>query len=598
MADDTRDGAAAAGPEGTTELTAELAEELAGDVVSDPSSASSMGTSPAQGTASSSVMRSSLVMSAGTVLSRFGGVLRGVALAAALGAGTVADMFTLGNTLPNVVYILVIGGALNAVFIPELVRHMKDDADGGDGYAHRLITLVGTILLAVSILAVIFAPWIVKVYATPQYTQQQLDLATAFARFCLPQIFFYGVYTMLSQVLNARGRFGAPMFAPIANNIVAIATFVLFIVVAGPEAGADGLLEPWQVTLLGVGTTLGVAVQALVLVPVLRRAHYVWRPHFAWRGAGLGTAGGLAFWTIGLVLVNQVAYAVIVRLATGVNAVSEQQGKTAAGLTAYTNAHLMFVLPHSVITVSIVAALLPRMSRAAHDRRLGDLAGDVASGMRSASALIVPAAVALVVLGTQAGVLLFNYGQTSTQSAQVTGALASVFALGLLPFTLYYVILRGWYALELTRTAFWVTVVLNLLNLAIAVPLYAVVSSRQSGPAALAALAAGYVASYWITVIVAWRVLSRRLGGLQTRQTVRALVRMLLAGLGTLAVMAGAQRLLGEHLTLGHKLAAVLDIAVVGALGLVAYLLLARAMRITEVTEVVGMLRRRLPMGR
>jgi putative peptidoglycan lipid II flippase len=585
-------------PEGTDELADDLAEELAGDVVSDPSSSASTGTSPSQGTASASVMRSSLVMSAGTVASRFGGVLRGVALAAALGAGTVADMFTLGNTLPNVVYILVIGGALNAVFIPELVRHMKDDPDGGDGYAHRLITLVGTILLGVSILAVVLAPWIVRVYATPQYTQQQLDLATAFARFCLPQIFFYGVYTMLSQVLNARGRFGAPMFAPIANNIVAIATFVLFIVVAGPEAGADGVLEPWQVTLLGVGTTLGVAVQALVLVPVLRRAHYVWRPHFAWRGAGLGTAGGLAFWTIGLVLVNQLAYAVIVRLATGVNAVSEEQGKTAAGLTAYTNAHLMFVLPHSVITVSIVAALLPRMSRAAHDSRWGDLAGDVASGMRSASALIVPAAVALVVLGTQAGVLLFNYGQTSTESAQVTGALASVFALGLLPFTLYYVILRGWYALELTRTAFWVTVVLNVLNLAIAVPLYSAVSARQAGPAALAALAGGYVASYWLTVVLAWWVLSRRLGGLETARTVRALVRMLLAGLGTFAVMAGAQHLLAEHLTLGHKLAALLDIALVGSLGLATYLLLARAMRITEVTEVLGVLRRRLPTGR
>jgi putative peptidoglycan lipid II flippase len=583
---------------GTDELTEDLAEELAGDVVSDPSSSSSSGTSPSQGTASASVMRSSLVMSAGTVLSRFGGVLRGVALAAALGAGTVADMFTLGNTLPNVVYILVIGGALNAVFIPELVRHMKDDPDGGDGYAHRLITLVGTILLAVSILAVIFAPWIVRIYATPQYTQEQLDLATAFARFCLPQIFFYGVYTMLSQVLNARGRFGAPMFAPIANNVVAIATFVLFIVVAGPEAGADGVLEPWQVTLLGVGTTLGVAVQALVLVPVLRRARYVWRPHFSWRGAGLGTAGGLAFWTIGLVLVNQLAYAVIVRLATGVNAVSEQEGKTAAGLTAYTNAHLMFVLPHSVITVSIVAALLPRMSRAAHDRRLEDLAADVASGMRSASALIVPAAVALVVLGTQAGVLLFNYGQTSTESAQVTGALASVFAVGLLPFTLYYVILRGWYALELTRTAFWVTVVLNALNLAIAVPLYAAVAARQAGPAALAALAAGYVAAYWLTLLVAWRVLSRRLGGLETARTVRALVRMLTAGLGTLAVMGGAQHLLADHLTLGHKLAAVLDIAVVGSLGLVTYLLLARVMRVTEVTEVLSMLRRRVPLGR
>ena len=171
-------------------------------------------------------------MGAGTVASRVGGVVRGIALASALGAGTLADTFSLGNTLPNVVYILIIGGALNAVFIPELVRHMKDDGDDGQGYADRLITLVGTVLLVVSIGAVLLAPWIVQLYA-PQYSAEQHDLATAFARFCLPQIFFYGVYTMLSQVLNARGHFGAPTFAPLLNNVIAIATFMLFIVVAG-----------------------------------------------------------------------------------------------------------------------------------------------------------------------------------------------------------------------------------------------------------------------------------------------------------------------------------------------------------------------------
>jgi putative peptidoglycan lipid II flippase len=574
------------------ELTEELAEELAGDVVTSAQSA------PGSGTASASVLRSSMLMGAGTVLSRFGGVLRGVALAAALGAGTVADAFTLGNTLPNVVYILIIGGALNAVFIPELVRHMKDDPDDGVGYADRLITLVSIGLAVLVVAAVVFAPFLVRIYATPQYTQQQLDLAIAFARFCLPQIFFYGAYTMLSQVLNARGHFGAPMFAPLVNNIVAIATFVLFIVVAGPEAGADGVLEPDQVALLGIGTTLGVVMQALVLVPVLRRAGYRFRPSRGFRGAGLSVAGGLAAWTIGLVLVNQVAYAVIVRLATGVNAASAADGATPAGLTAYTNAHLMFVLPHSVITVSLVAALLPRMSRAAHDLRYEDLAADIAGGMRSASALIIPASVALVVLGTQAGILLFNYGQTSTASAQVTGLLASVFALGLLPFTLYYIVLRGWYALERTRTAFWVTVVLNVLNLAIAVPLYRLVATNSTGPAPLVALTVGYVAAYWLTLVVGWAVLSRQIGGLQTGRTIRALARMAVAGLITFVVMAGGLWAINQVAPGTAKIDAVLRIVVLGALGGAVYLLLARLLRITEVTEVLATLRRRVPIGR
>ena len=578
------------------ELVDELSEELAGDLVTDapPAVSVAAGQSPGTTTGRNSALQSSVVMGAGTVLSRTGGVLRGIVLAAALGAGTVADMFNLGNTLPNVVYILVIGGALNAVFIPQLVRHMKDDADNGDGYADRLITLVGLLLLGVTILAVLFAPFIVKIYASPRYTPEQLALATAFARLCLPQIFFYGVYTMLSQVLNARGHFAMPMFAPIVNNIVAIFTFALFIFVAGPTAGSDGTLSSSEVTLLGVGTTLGVVAQALVLIFVLRKVEYTYRPTLKFRGAGLNTAGSLAFWTIGLVAVNQVAYAVIVRLATGVNAVSQNEGFTAAGLTSYTNAHLMFILPHSVITVSIVAALLPRMSRAAHDLDYRDLANDLSAGMRSASALIVPSSIALMVLGTQAGVLLFNYGQTSTESARITGALASVFALGLLPFTLYYVILRGWYALEETRTAFWITVVLNVLNLAIAVPLFEIYFSRDPGPASLGLLALGYVLAYWITLVVSWKVISKKLGGLNTRRTVRSLVRMGIAGVLMLIVMRGVQLLIVDHLPGGPRIAAMLDIAIVGALGGVVYLFAARKMRIGEVNDVVGMIQRRL----
>jgi putative peptidoglycan lipid II flippase len=578
------------------ELLEEIAEELAGDLVTDAPTAVSVaaGQSPGTATGRNSALQSSVVMGAGTVLSRIGGVLRGIVLAAALGAGTVADMFNLGNTLPNVVYILVIGGALNAVFIPQLVRHMKDDADNGDGYANRLITLVGLLLLAVTIAAVVLAPVIVRIYASPHYTAQQLALATAFARLCLPQIFFYGVYTMLSQVLNARGHFAMPMFAPIVNNIVAVITFVLFIVVAGPTAGADGSLEPGQVTLLGVGTTLGVVAQALVLVFVLRTVQYSYRPTLKFKGAGLTTAGSLAFWTIGLVAVNQVAYAVIVRLATGVNAVSQDQGLTAAGLTSYTNAHLMFILPHSVITVSIVAALLPRMSRAAHDRDYRDLARDLSAGMRSASALIVPSAVAMMVLGTQAGVLLFNYGQTSTESARITGTLASVFALGLLPFTLYYVILRGWYALEQTRTAFWVTVVLNALNLALAVPMFEWYFSANPGPAALGLLALGYVMAYWITLVVAWVVIARKLGGLNTARTIRSLVRMSVAGLLMLLAMRGIQLVIIDHLPGGARIAAIIDIILVGAIGAAVYLWAASRMRISEVNDVIAIIRRRI----
>ena len=160
------------------------------------------------------VIRSSALMAVGTITSRITGVLRDITIAAALGSAILADTYALGNSLPNIIYILVIGGALNAVFIPQLVRHMRSDEDGGDGYADRLITLVGIILVVATALAILFAPLIVKLYSTSDFTSQQLSLATAFARFCLPQIIFYGLYTMFSQVLNSRLHFGAPMFAP------------------------------------------------------------------------------------------------------------------------------------------------------------------------------------------------------------------------------------------------------------------------------------------------------------------------------------------------------------------------------------------------
>ena len=236
-------------------------------------------------------------------------------------------------------------------------------------------------------------------------------------------------------------------------------------------------------------------------------------------------------------LVNQLAYIVIVRLATDANVLAAENGTTAGGLTSYTNAHLIFILPHSVITVSVVAALLPRMSRAAHAEDYPSLAADLSAGCARCPRSSCRAAVALIVLGGQAGILLFGSAPRTRTRPGSPARVAAVLALGLLPFTLYYIVLRGWYALERTRTAFWVTVVLNALYLGLAWPLFQWAVHTDHGTLALPALAVGYVGSYWITLVVGWVVLARRIGGLQTARTLRALVRMGVAGLGTLAVM-------------------------------------------------------------
>ena len=542
----------------------------------------------------------STVMATGTVVSRITGIARDIALAAALGFYLVSDAYSLGNSLPTIIYILVVGGALNAVFIPQLVRRMEKDDDGGNAYADRLITLTGSVLLALSILAVVAAPWIVDLYTPADYPQSQYDLAVAFARLCLPQIFFYGAYTMLSQVLNARGTFGAPMFAPIANNVVAITTFVLFIIVAGTSAAADGALTTGQVLLLGIGTTAGVVVQAAILIPVLGRAGYRWRPRFDWKGQGLGKAAKLAGWTVGLVLVNQITYIVITRLAAQANVDAAASGATAAGITTYQKAHLVFMLPHSVITISIVTALLPALSRLAHEGKLKEVGEDVAGAMRLVAALVVPIAAMLFVLGSDVSVLLFGYGAATTDQAAVMGDVVSIFMIGLVPFTLFYVLLRGFYAMEDTRTPFVVTVIFSVIMLALVLWLFAFLTDlgvTSAGGPQIAGIALGYVLAYWCGFVVLWWWLAHRLGSLQSGATAWVLLRLLIAG-GVAVVVAGLTRIATLDLLirdgLNTQLTALVLIMTAVIVGVPTFFFAAWLLRVREVSAAVAMMKSRV----
>jgi len=542
------------------------------------------------------VARNSAVMAAGTVVSRITGIGRDIAMTAALGFYLVSDAYSLGNSLPTMIYILVIGGALNAVFIPQLVRRMKDDADDGKAYADRLLTITATALLVLSVVAVAAAPWIVDLYTPADYPQAEYDLAVAFARLFLPQIFFYGLYTMLSQVLNARGHFAAPMFAPIANNIIAIATFTIFLVIAGTSAAADGELSTDQVLLLGIGTTLGVIVQAVLLLPVLLKSGYVWTPRFDWRDSGLGKAAKLATWTVALVLVNQITYLFFTRFAAQANVNASASDMVAAGITTYQKAHLVFMLPHSVITISLVTALLPSLSRVAHAGLLLDVGRDVARAMRVVSVLIVPIAAVLAVNGAAISILLFGYGAATPEQAAFMGITVTMFMVGLPAFTLFYVLLRGFYALEDTRTPFFVTVAFSAVMLLLAYPLFNLMSG---GGTQVAALALAYSLAYWAGLAIAWMTLARRLGTLESGRTVWALVRVLLAGAVSIAVMLvvtaaafSAQAGPSSQVTLEVRLNLLLTVAVVSAVGLVVFVLAAWAFRVREVSDVLSLMKR------
>lgn len=536
-----------------------------------------------------SLLRSSALMATGTVVSRATGIARDIAMTAALGFFITSDAFSLGNTLPNILAILVAGGALNAVFIPQLVRHIKDDADGGSAYADRLLTVVSLWLVIVTAVAMVFAPQLVSIYASSDYTPAHAALATAFARWCLPQIVFYGLFTMWSQVLNARGRFAAPMFAPIVNNVVAIATFIAFMGITTRAEVIGAQLTSTQIAVLGAGTTLGVVAQAFTLVPVLFRAGYRYRPRFDLRGNGLGHAGSLAMWTLGLVVVNQLAYVVVTRLATSANAQAVAVGATAEGLTTYQKAHLIFMLPHSVITVSLVTALLPHLSRIAHAKDLRGVGTSVASAIRMISSLIVPVAVILLVLAPQFTRLMFSFGAATPDSAILTGHVVQVFALGLLPFTLVYLLFRGWYAIEDTKSPFWVTVLINVVNLGLSIPLFMAAPLSLKVPA----LAVSYVVSYWVALVVAWPRLERRLGYLNTPATVRSLVRMTVAGVLSAGVGSLGMTLFSDTFdTADRPLLLALSLLVAAAMA-AAYAFAAHAMHVEEIHRAVAMLRRR-----
>jgi putative peptidoglycan lipid II flippase len=571
-----------------------------------------------------SVLSSSAVMAAGTVVSRLSGFVRNAMLAAALGTALHADIFTIANTIPNMLYILFAGGVFNAVLVPQLVRASKQDPDGGDGYTNRVITLAAVFLAGVSAVLVIAAPLLMRLFLdgsffTPGLSAQR-ESVIAFARYCVPQVFFYGMFVLVGQVLNARGVFGPMMWAPIANNVISVAVLGVYLWSFGPvqdlcgAGGADratlagpgsavGAYTGGQELLLGLGSTFGIAVQLLILVPFLRRAGFSFRPRFDFRGTGLGHTLRLGTWTVLFVVVNQVAYSVVVRIASsgtagGFAGVCSAHTEGGTGYTIYSNAFLLVMVPHAIVTVSLATAILPRLSAYAAESDLRSLGESVSSTLRTAYALIIPFAFLLPVVALDLSNLMIGYGAARPNVPAFAVSLA-LFAPGLVVFTAHYLMLRGFYALERTRTVFWVQCVIATTNIVAAVLL-----TRNASPTGTApALVLAYAVSYLVGAVGSFLLLRHVLGGLQVAVLVRFVVRMLIAVSIATAVAAaakyGVQQLwpapTGVEATGGAgKLHAGLVLALTAVVDLVVFLTLARSMRITEVTSVLGLVTRRL----
>ncbi|MFJ2233428.1 murein biosynthesis integral membrane protein MurJ [Streptomyces sp. NPDC087859] len=516
--------------------------------------------------------RSSAVMAAGSLVSRATGFARSAVVAAALGTiGPTADGYAVGNALPTIVYILLLGGALNAVFVPELVKAAKEHADGGTAYTDRLVTVCVVALLAITATAVWAAPAIVDAYT--DYTGPQAAMTTALARYCLPQIFFLGLFTLLGQVLNARGRFGAMMWAPVLNNLVVMTVFGLYLALA---MGGGDTLTATETAVLGWGTTAGIAVQALALLPALRAARFRWRPRFDWRGSGLTRPLRAAGWLVLLVLANQAAYWVTTRLATTAGL------DGGPGYGAYNNAYALWVVPHGIITVSLVTALMPRMSAAAADGDTAAVRRDVSHALRVSASAVVPAACALFALAQPVMALVFGYGRTGADDTAAMAGILMAFAPGLIALSGQYVLSRTFYALSDTRTPFLLNLLIVALNAGLSLAAAHLLPARW----AVTGMAGAYSLALCAGWVVTGLVLSRRLAVARPLRSCAAgaHARLLLA-----AVPATA---LGHLAVLGTARAGALVAATAGAVVVVlTFALLTRPLRLAELDALLSRVR-------
>jgi putative peptidoglycan lipid II flippase len=523
----------------------------------------------------SAFVRNTAVMAVGTSLSRFTGFLRVAAMAFALGITEtrLADAYTIANTTPNIIYELAIGGVLSSVLVPVFVEWMQTRGRAAAWeVARKLFTLAIVALSAVALVAIVLAPWIVRIYTVRVGAGQEAtrELATFFLRWFMPQIVFYAVGAIATGLLNADRRFAAPMYAPILNNLIVIATFLTFAAMPGPAAGSHELATGAQQLVLGIGTTLGVIGMTLGLWPSLRRTgfRFAWRLHV--RDEAVARIGRLAGWVVVYVAANQVGYLLVLILA------AETQG----GYTAYGAAFLLFQLPHAIFTVSIVTALLPAMSSRWAD---GDVAGVkalVARGIRATAVIVVPAALAYLAIGRDIVRLLLEHGATEAQSGDLVAGVLAAFALGLFFFSTFQLLLRAFYAMQDTRTPALINIGALGVNLGANLLFVLVFDLGVQG------LALGHATSYLCAAGLALLVLRHRLGGIEWRTVGPSLLRTLGASALTALAAWGTARLVGTWLGTQTLGAQVLQVGVAIGVGLTVFLVGALIFRIEEVDTV------------
>jgi len=524
----------------------------------------------------SSLIRSSAGMAVGTLVSRGTGFLRTLVLVYTVGIGALGNAYNNANTLPNTVYYLMLGGIFTSVVVPLLVRAARRDPDRGEAYAQRVFTLGALALLGVTVLGTLLAGPLVHLYAPSingppgSHLAAEHNLMVVWAYWFIPQIFFYGMSSLIGAILNTRGRFAAPMWAPVVNNLVVIAVGALYFVTVGVNK------EPWTISpagvqLLGIGTTLGVIAQTVALFPSLRAAGFRWRPTLGFRPGEVSEMGRMAGWMSVYVITQWAGNLVVQILANAASA-------GVNGYSAYSIAWQLFQLPYAIVGISVITALLPRMSEHASARRYSLVRDDFSIGVRLASVIVVPAAIYLGVLGGPLAEVLFSYGSTSAAHARYVGEVFGLFALGLVPYMLTQLQLRVFYSFQDSKTAALVGFLIMVFGIAAALTAWSMLPGSQ----VVAGLAVAYGLANLVGTVAGWALLLRRVGSLDGWAIARSLTRMHLATVPgvifALAVMAGAAHVLHDP-----SPAYGLVVTVVGGGGAIAlYALCSRSLRVAE----------------
>lgn len=528
-----------------------------------------------------SLVKSSTVMAIGTIFSRITGLIRGLLLVAVLGTTLLGDTFNVANTMPNILYNLIIGGALTAVFVPQIVRATKDE-DGGSAFISRLVTVTSVFLGLLVLLSVLLAPVLVRIFATSYVNTRAFDVTTLFMRFCLPQIFFMGLFALLAQVANAKGKFGPMMWAPVLNNLIAIGVFGWFLKYS-TQATVE-TIPTSEIIWIGLGSTAGYVSQALILIPVISKTKIKIRPRFDWKDSELRRSLHLGTWTLLFAAISQVSYLVTVNLSTGAAVKAIKEGvETGVGFTPFSNALLIYMLPHSIITISVVTALLPTLSKFAHEKQPQMIHDQLVKAMRLVGLITVPSSIAFLFFGPMMTEALF-FG-ISIADSNYLGYALSALALGLAPMSVNLIALRGLNAFENVKLQVLSNTIMNVVGILLSIVVAVALPAKWVTVGLAGALAFSYFFGAWSSV--------RLLRKFEIHISIAEVAGFYLK-LAAFALLLAAPLWFARDLIPGGNIVRLIFVLVICGAG---YLGLCKLARVSEITSAVEVLTRRKKIG-